>query len=59
MHPSARQLYNACRFIVEGILRAEFFPDGRYVDDDLMARHLVPGEYANVPHDDPLMDRLR
>ena len=40
---SARQLYDGCGFIVEGILRAEFFLDGRYVDDVLMARDLVSG----------------
>ena len=39
----ARQLYDGCGFIVEGILRAEFFLDGRYVDDVLMARDLVSG----------------
>jgi ribosomal protein S18 acetylase RimI-like enzyme len=39
---SARQLYEACGVVVEGILRAEFLLDGRYVDDVLMARHLVP-----------------
>ena len=39
---SARLLYEACGFVVEGILRAEFLLDDRYVDDVLMARQLVP-----------------
>ena len=39
---SARLLYEACGFVVEGILRAEFLLDGRYVDDVLMARQLTP-----------------
>jgi ribosomal protein S18 acetylase RimI-like enzyme len=36
----ARKLYESCGFLVEGVLRAEFFLDGRYVDDILMAREL-------------------
>jgi ribosomal protein S18 acetylase RimI-like enzyme len=36
----ARQLYESCGFGVEGVLIAEFFLDGRYVDDILMARTL-------------------
>ena len=36
----ARQLYESCGFLVEGVLHAEFFLDGRYVDDILMARSL-------------------
>ena len=39
---SARLLYEACGFVVEGILRAEFLLNGRYVDDVLMARRLTP-----------------
>jgi ribosomal protein S18 acetylase RimI-like enzyme len=39
---SARLLYEACGFVVEGILRAEFLLNGRYVDDVLMARQLTP-----------------
>ena len=39
---SARLLYEACGFVVEGILRAEFFLNGRDVDDVLMARQLTP-----------------
>jgi ribosomal protein S18 acetylase RimI-like enzyme len=39
----ARQLYQSCGFQVEGILREEFFLDGRYVDDVLMARTLIAG----------------
>ena len=39
---SARLLYEACGFAVEGILRAEFLLNGRYVDDVLMARQLDP-----------------
>ena len=37
----ARQLYESCGFLVEGVLRAEFFLGGRYVDDVLMARALI------------------
>ena len=33
----ARRLYESCGFTVEGVLREEFFLDGRYVDDVLMA----------------------
>ncbi len=36
----ARQLYESCGFRVEGVLRAEFYLDGRYVDDVLMAHRL-------------------
>jgi ribosomal protein S18 acetylase RimI-like enzyme len=43
VNTGARNLYQACGFVVEGILRAEFLLDGRYVDDVLMARYLVPG----------------
>jgi ribosomal protein S18 acetylase RimI-like enzyme len=37
----ARQLYESCGFVVEGILRGEFLLDGQYVDDVLMARNLT------------------
>ena len=40
----ARRLYEACGFVVEGILRSEFLLGGRYVDDIFMARHLVNEE---------------
>jgi RimJ/RimL family protein N-acetyltransferase len=33
----ARRLYESAGFVVEGVLRDEFFLDGRYVDDVLMA----------------------
>jgi ribosomal protein S18 acetylase RimI-like enzyme len=33
----ARRLYESVGFVVEGALRDEFFLDGRYVDDVLMA----------------------
>jgi ribosomal protein S18 acetylase RimI-like enzyme len=36
----ARRLYESCGFGVEGVLRAEFFLAGHYVDDVLMARLL-------------------
>jgi ribosomal protein S18 acetylase RimI-like enzyme len=36
----ARKLYESCGFTVEGVLHAEFFLDGLYVDDILMARNL-------------------
>lgn len=36
----ARALYASCGFVVEGVLREEFFLGGRYVDDVLMARDL-------------------
>jgi ribosomal protein S18 acetylase RimI-like enzyme len=37
----ARRIYEACGFQTEGVLRQEFFLDGRYVDDVLMARDLT------------------
>jgi ribosomal protein S18 acetylase RimI-like enzyme len=37
----ARVLYESCGFEVEGVQREEFFLDGRYVDDVLMARSLT------------------
>jgi ribosomal protein S18 acetylase RimI-like enzyme len=37
----ARRLYESCGFLVEGVLHAEFFLAGRYVDDVLMARSLI------------------
>jgi ribosomal protein S18 acetylase RimI-like enzyme len=40
----ARRLYEACGFVVEGILRDEFLLQGRYVDDVLMARQLESGQ---------------
>jgi len=36
----ARRLYAGCGFVEEGVLRAEFLLDGRYVDDVFMARFL-------------------
>jgi ribosomal protein S18 acetylase RimI-like enzyme len=39
-NPGARALYEACGFVVEGVLRDEFLLDGRYVDDVLMALDL-------------------
>ena len=45
---SARRLYEACGFVVEGLLRDEFLLGGRYVDDVFMARYLVNEE--PVPH---------
>ncbi|NEC69469.1 GNAT family N-acetyltransferase [Streptomyces sp. SID9727] len=38
----ARALYEAEGFAVEGVLRGEFFLDGRYVDDVMMGRPLAP-----------------
>jgi ribosomal protein S18 acetylase RimI-like enzyme len=40
---TARRLYESAGFVVEGIQRDEFFLDGRYVDDVLMALDLGPG----------------
>jgi ribosomal protein S18 acetylase RimI-like enzyme len=37
---AARRLYDACGFVVEGVLRGEFFLDGEDVDDVMMARTL-------------------
>jgi ribosomal protein S18 acetylase RimI-like enzyme len=37
---AARKLYESCGFRVEGIQREEFFVEGRYVDDILMALDL-------------------
>jgi ribosomal protein S18 acetylase RimI-like enzyme len=39
-NPEARALYEACGFVVEGVLREEFMLDGAYVDDVLMALDL-------------------
>lgn len=36
----ARRLYEACGFVEEGVLRAEFLLDGRLVDDVLLAKAL-------------------
>jgi ribosomal protein S18 acetylase RimI-like enzyme len=41
---NARRLYESCGFVVEGVLRDEFFLEGRYVDDVLMARDLTVAE---------------
>jgi ribosomal protein S18 acetylase RimI-like enzyme len=38
---AARAFYESCGFKVEGVLRAEFLLDGRYVDDVLMALDLA------------------
>jgi len=38
---TARRLYEACGFTVEGVLRAEFLLDGGYRDDVLMAHNLT------------------
>jgi ribosomal protein S18 acetylase RimI-like enzyme len=38
---AARRVYEACGFVVEGVLRDEFLLDGRYVDDVFMARDLT------------------
>lgn len=40
----ARALYEACGFVVEGVLREEFLLEGGYADDVFMARHLVDTE---------------
>jgi ribosomal protein S18 acetylase RimI-like enzyme len=37
---AARRLYDSAGFSVEGVLRGEFFLDGAYVDDVLMALEL-------------------
>ena len=37
---SARKLYEACGFIVEGVLEGEFLLDGELIDDVLMACRL-------------------
>ena len=37
---TARRLYEALGFVIEGILREEFLLDGTYVDDVFMARQL-------------------
>jgi ribosomal protein S18 acetylase RimI-like enzyme len=41
-NPGARTLYADCGFVVEGVRRGEFFLEGRYVDDVLMAVSLEP-----------------
>jgi ribosomal protein S18 acetylase RimI-like enzyme len=40
---AARAFYESCGYEVEGVLRAEFLLDGRYVDDVLMALDLPSG----------------
>jgi len=42
----ARRLYETAGFAVEGILRGEFFLDGVYVDDVLMALELQSADPA-------------
>jgi ribosomal protein S18 acetylase RimI-like enzyme len=37
----ARRLYESCGFLIEGVLHAEFFLGGHYVDDVLMAHSLI------------------
>jgi RimJ/RimL family protein N-acetyltransferase len=49
---AARRVYEACGFVVEGVLREEFVLDGRYVDDVLMAVDLsrpTPDDDGGVP----------
>jgi ribosomal protein S18 acetylase RimI-like enzyme len=41
VNEGARALYESAGFVVEGVLRGEFFAGGRYVDDVLMARDLA------------------
>jgi ribosomal protein S18 acetylase RimI-like enzyme len=41
---AARRVYEACGFVVEGVLREEFLLDGADVDDVLMARDLTTTE---------------
>ena len=36
----ARSVYEACGFVVEGVLRGEFLLQGKFVDDVFMAHHL-------------------
>ena len=40
---AARRLYERSGYAVEGVLRAEFYLDGEYVDDVLMALDLTAG----------------
>lgn len=40
----AQRLYEQCGFTVEGVLHEEFFLDGQYVDDILMARPITNSE---------------
>ena len=37
----AKRLYERCGFVVEGVLKGEFYLDGRYADDVFMARYLT------------------
>jgi ribosomal protein S18 acetylase RimI-like enzyme len=38
---TARRLYERCGFVVEGVLKDEFYLGGRYADDVFMARYLT------------------
>ena len=38
---AARRLYERCGFVVEGVLKDEFYLGGRYADDVFMARYLT------------------
>ena len=38
---TARRLYERCGFVVEGVLKDEFYLDGWYADDVFMARYLT------------------
>jgi ribosomal protein S18 acetylase RimI-like enzyme len=40
---AARRLYEQSGYVVEGVLRGEFYIDGEYVDDVLMALDLTVG----------------
>lgn len=50
---SAIALYRSCGFQPEGVLRAEFYLEGQYVDDVLMARQLVPLPVATQAVSEP------
>jgi ribosomal protein S18 acetylase RimI-like enzyme len=45
---AARGLYETAGFVVEGVLRAEFLLEGRYVDDVLMALDLSAPEHRRT-----------
>ena len=43
---TAGRLYESCGFVIEGVLRSEYWLDDRYVDDVFMAYDLTAKRIA-------------